>query len=106
MKTRKSYQRVLTNLIFPPTTIARFGPARLVRLEWPSKRRGQHELTGGTAAHHAAAREWCSHFAPEIVFAAKENRPPAGANNNPSRIRPRASDLRHLNSTRNLQPAT
>ncbi|MEI6198128.1 MAG: hypothetical protein WCS42_27745 [Verrucomicrobiota bacterium] len=68
MKIKKSYQRVLSNLIFPPTTIARFGPARLVRLEWPSKRRGRHELIGGTAEHRNVAREWCSHFAPEIVF--------------------------------------
>ena len=79
MKNKKSYQRVLSNLIFPPTTIARFGPARLVRLEWPSARRGQHELLGGTDEHRAAAREWWSHFAPEIVFAAGENRNLGGA---------------------------
>ncbi|MEI6196094.1 MAG: hypothetical protein WCS42_17375 [Verrucomicrobiota bacterium] len=106
MKIRKSYQRVLSNLIFPPTTIARFGPARLVRLEWPSARRGRHELIGGTAEHQAAAREWCSLFAPEIVFATGEHRKASGANNTPSRIRPRTSDLRHQNSTFNLQPAT
>ena len=106
MKTKKSYQRVLSHLIFPPTTIARFGPARLVRLEWPSKRRGQHELIGGTAEHQAAAREWCSLFAPEIVFATGEHRNHACAKNTPSRIRPRTSDLRNLNSTLHLQPAT
>jgi|GEM_PF-1706241 len=78
MKIKKAYQRVLSNLIFPPTTIARFGPARLVRLEWPSARRGRHELIGGTDEHRAAAREWCSHFAPEIVFAAAA-RPQAAA---------------------------
>jgi hypothetical protein len=47
----------------PVETIARFGTARLVR-----KLDGRHELIGGTAEHHAAAREWCSLFAPEIVF--------------------------------------
>ena len=44
--------------------IAQFGPARLVR-----KPDGRHELIGGTADHRATAREWCSLFAPEIVFA-------------------------------------
>jgi hypothetical protein len=44
-------------------TIARFGAARLVR-----KLDGRHELTGGMPSEHSAAREWCSHFAPEIVF--------------------------------------
>lgn len=43
--------------------IARFGPARLVK-----NFDGRHELIGGTAEHHAAAREWCSLFAPEVVF--------------------------------------
>ena len=47
----------------PVETIARFGAARLVR-----KLDGRHEIIGGTAEHHAAAREWCSLFAPEIVF--------------------------------------
>ncbi len=40
-----------------------FGTARLVK-----KSDGPHELIGGTADDHAAAREWCSLFAPEIVF--------------------------------------
>jgi hypothetical protein len=44
--------------------VARFGPARLVR-----KPDGRHELIGGTEDHRATAREWCSLFAPEIVFA-------------------------------------
>ena len=44
-------------------TFATFGTARLVRhLD------GHFELSGGTPADHAAAREWCSLFAPEIVF--------------------------------------
>ena len=43
--------------------VARFGPARLVR-----KPDGRHELIGGTEDHRATAREWCSLFAPEIVF--------------------------------------
>ena len=43
--------------------IAQFGPARLVRyLD------GHHELIGGTEDHRATAREWCSLFAPEVVF--------------------------------------
>jgi hypothetical protein len=47
----------------PVETIARFGAATLVRtLD------GRHELIGGTSEQHAAAREWCSLFAPEIVF--------------------------------------
>ena len=49
----------------PAETIARFGPARLVR-----KLDGRHELIGGTPAEHSAACEWCSLFAPEVVFAA------------------------------------
>ena len=48
----------------PVETIARFGAARLVR-----KLDGRHELIGGTAEDHAAAREWCSLFAPEIKTA-------------------------------------
>jgi len=47
----------------PAETIAHFGAARLVR-----NFDGRHELIGGTAEHQAAAREWCSLFAPEIVF--------------------------------------
>jgi len=49
----------------PVETIACFGAARLIR-----KLDGRHELIGGTAEHHSAAREWCSLFAPEIVFSA------------------------------------
>ena len=45
-------------------TLAIFGAARLVK-----KLDGKIELIGGTAEQHAAAREWCSLFAPEIVFA-------------------------------------
>jgi hypothetical protein len=63
MKIKKRYQIPLVALMFPTTTIARFGPARLVR-----RADGRHELIGGTAAHHTAAREWCSLFAPEVVF--------------------------------------
>jgi hypothetical protein len=43
--------------------IATFGSARLVR-----KADGRHELIGGTAADCTEAREWCSLFAPEVVF--------------------------------------
>jgi hypothetical protein len=63
MKIKKTYQLPLSALNFEPTLIARFGPARLVR-----KLDGRHELIGGTADDHAAAREWCSLFAPEVVF--------------------------------------
>ena len=47
-------------------TIAIFGAARLVK-----KLDGKIELIGGTADDHAAAREWCALFAPDIVFANK-----------------------------------
>ena len=63
MKIKKRYQIPLVALMFPTTTIARFGPARLVR-----RQDGRHELIGGTEEHRAAAHEWCSLFAPEVVF--------------------------------------
>ncbi len=50
--------------------IARFGSARLVRQ--PS---GRHELIGGTADDCAEAHEWCSLFAPEVVFSVPPQRP-------------------------------
>ena len=43
--------------------IATFGAARLVR-----QADGRHELVGGTMADRTQAREWCSLFAPEVVF--------------------------------------
>jgi hypothetical protein len=43
--------------------IRRFGQAELVRLP-----NGQYELLGGTAADRAAAFEWTTLFAHEIVF--------------------------------------
>ena len=43
--------------------IRRFGRAELVRLP-----NGQYELLGGTPADRAAAFEWTSLFAHEIVF--------------------------------------
>jgi hypothetical protein len=47
-------------------TIAIFGAARLIKtLD------GKIELIGGTADDHAAARGWCTLFAPDIVFANK-----------------------------------
>ena len=52
--------------------IARFGPACLVR-----KPNGRHELIGGTAEQCFEAREWCSLFAPEIVFASAPPQPGA-----------------------------
>ena len=44
--------------------IQQFGNAKLVR-----HRNGQHELIGGSNADRAAAFEWVSLFAHEIVFA-------------------------------------
>ncbi len=63
MKINRTYRIPLHALIFQPTTIARFGQATLVK-----HFNGQHELIGGTPADRAAAREWCSLFAPEVVF--------------------------------------
>jgi hypothetical protein len=63
MKIKNRYQFPLVALMFQSTTIARFGPARLVR-----KPNGRHELIGGSTGHRVAAREWCSIFAPEVVF--------------------------------------
>jgi hypothetical protein len=60
MKIKKRYQLPLVALMFQDITIARFGPARLVK-----HFAGHHELIGGTAEHHAAAREWCSLFGPK-----------------------------------------
>jgi len=56
----------LKNLIpirYRKQTVQHFGQARLVRLP-----NGQHELLGGTDADRAAAFEWVSLFAHEIVF--------------------------------------
>ena len=50
-------------------TMATFGAARLVK-----KLNGKIELIGGTAADQADAREWCSLFAPEVVFASTPGR--------------------------------
>lgn len=50
--------------------IATFGLARLVR-----NADGRHELIGGTASDCIEAREWCSLFAPEIVFSRSPARP-------------------------------
>lgn len=43
--------------------VAAFGTASLLK-----SANGHHELIGGTADDQASAREWCSLFAPEIVF--------------------------------------
>ncbi len=63
VKIKRTYQVPLTALIFQPTTIAWFGPARLIK-----HFDGPYELVGGSPADQAAAREWCSLFAPEVVF--------------------------------------
>ena len=44
-------------------TIGFFGRAKLVRS--PD---GRHELLGGTQVEQATVRNWCQHFAPEIVI--------------------------------------
>jgi hypothetical protein len=56
----------LKNLIpqrFRRRLVRQFGQAKLVKLP-----NGQHELIGGTDADRAAAFEWTSLFANEIVF--------------------------------------
>jgi hypothetical protein len=59
MKLRNSYWFISA----PAEIIAHFGAAELVRHS-----DGHHELRRGNPAEHAAAREWYSLFAPEIVF--------------------------------------
>ena len=55
--------------------IQQFGRAKLVKLP-----NGQHELLGGTDADRAAAFEWSTLFAHEIVFTHfhRESKPPVG----------------------------
>lgn len=60
------------------TLIRRFGGARLVR-----QPNGQHELIGGTAADRAAALEWVSLFAHEIVFTHSPGRTDLSARRGP-----------------------
>ena len=90
MKIKKSVKYRMINFNLWPMRreiIAQFGPARLVRyLD------GHHELIGGTAEHHSAAREWCSMFAPEIVFAGSQRRPRES-------FAPLAGDVRILSQT-------
>jgi hypothetical protein len=52
--------------------VRQFGHAKLVRLP-----NGQHELVGGTDADRAAAFEWVSLFAHEIVFSHFHREEPA-----------------------------
>jgi hypothetical protein len=67
MKIKKSDRFQVSNLNLLQSAgrqlIAAFGIARLVR-----NQTGRHELVGGTADDQAAAREWCSLFAHEVVF--------------------------------------
>jgi hypothetical protein len=69
MRIKKTYKIPSFALNFAPTTIARFGRATLVR-----HFDGPYELVGGTVDDHAAVREWCSLFAPDIVFTARPAR--------------------------------
>jgi hypothetical protein len=48
-----------------------FGDAKLI-----CHSNGSHELIGGTADDHTAAREWCSLFAQEVVFSGTPRRNP------------------------------
>jgi hypothetical protein len=54
--------------------VRQFGAAKLIR-----QPNGQHELVGGTDADRANAFEWCSLFAPEVVFTSAPRRNPAFA---------------------------
>jgi hypothetical protein len=72
MKINRTYRLPLHALNFPPTTIAHFGAARLVR-----HFDGPYELVGGTVEDRAAAREWCSLFAPQVVFSGTPRHTPA-----------------------------
>jgi len=70
--------RARTFLLWPGhsarRTIAAFGAARLVK-----QANGRHELVGGTADDQAAAREWCSLFAHQIVFSGPPRQTPGSA---------------------------
>jgi hypothetical protein len=62
----KSWRMKIKNLIpqrYRKQLIRQFGEARLVKLP-----NGQHELIGGSDSDRAAAFEWVSLFAHEIVF--------------------------------------
>ena len=72
MKYKKSLKSQVSNLRFwhrlvkwpaRPALIRQFGQAKLVKLP-----NGQHELVGGSDTDRAAAFEWSSLFAHEIVF--------------------------------------
>lgn len=74
MKIKRIYETPPHALIFQPTTIARFGVARLVR-----HFDGPYELIGGTEEERASAREWCSLFAPEMAFSSTPRRNPVSS---------------------------
>jgi len=69
MKNNRMDRIPLHVLNSPPTTIARFGAARLIK-----HCDGPYELVGGTPEERATAAEWCSLFAPEVVFASGPRR--------------------------------
>jgi hypothetical protein len=58
----------LVPLRYRQKVIQQFGDAKLIRTS-----NGQHELIGGTNADRAAAYEWASLFAHEIVFTHFQN---------------------------------
>jgi hypothetical protein len=71
MKIKRKYEIPPRALIFQPTTVARFGHARLVK-----QFDGPYELVGGTPDDRVAAHEWCSLFAPEVVFSGTHRQNP------------------------------
>jgi hypothetical protein len=74
MKNKRICRPLLHAFNFEPTTVAHFGAARLVR-----HFAGTYEVVGGTHDDQAAAREWCSLFAPEVVFSDTPRRNPVSA---------------------------
>ena len=60
---RMNIKRLFSFGLVSEQIVAVFGHAQLVK-----RANGRHELIGGTAADHIAAREWCSFFCHELVF--------------------------------------
>ena len=71
MKSIRTCRIPLNSLNFAPTTIAKFGTERLVK-----HFDGPCELVGGTPEDRADAQDFCSLFAPEVVFSGPARRNP------------------------------
>jgi hypothetical protein len=65
-------------------TVQQFGEARLVRHQ-----NGRHELIGGSASDHTAAKEWVSLFAHEIVLSSSSRGPKRNWRNRKQPFSPR-----------------